>query len=167
MDKTMRPAARGGPLSIRENRWIRTISLTRDQAERSEGINKDISVPEHVLVTTVAITHLANFMACFNYLIQFSTIQRRKSAGRTLSRSDWELREFWENRDSSERYAWGWLNWDRDRNVPSYPHRMLNHGEREYADGKGDHINGLEGCWGYLKRRPAASGGIRQEKFCV
>ena len=34
-----------------------------------------------------------------------------------------------------------------------------------YSDGKGNHINGLEGFWGYLKRRLAAKGGIRKERL--
>ena len=33
------------------------------------------------------------------------------------------------------------------------------------GDGKGNHINGLEGFWGYLKRRLAAKGGIRKERL--
>jgi hypothetical protein len=33
-----------------------------------------------------------------------------------------------------------------------YVHRLINHGERQYSNGKGNHINGLEGFWGYLKR---------------
>ena len=46
-----------------------------------------------------------------------------------------------------------------------FVHRMVNHAEREYSDGKGNHINGLEGFWGYLKRKRAAKGGIRREKL--
>jgi len=47
-----------------------------------------------------------------------------------------------------------------------YVHRLVNHGERLlYSDGKGNHINGLEGFWGYLKRKLASKGGIRQEKL--
>src|SRR5665647_1522292 len=48
-----------------------------------------------------------------------------------------------------------------------FVHRLVNHGDREYSDGKGNHINGLEGFWGYLKRKLAAKGGIRREKFCL
>jgi len=32
-----------------------------------------------------------------------------------------------------------------------YVHRLVDHGKNEYSDGKGNHINGLEGFWGYLK----------------
>jgi transposase len=46
-----------------------------------------------------------------------------------------------------------------------YVHRLVNHGERQSTDGKGNHINGLEGFWGYLKRKLASKGGIRKEKL--
>jgi transposase-like protein len=46
-----------------------------------------------------------------------------------------------------------------------YVHRLVEHGKGEYSDKKGNHINGLEGFWGYLKRRLAAKGGIRKERL--
>ena len=46
-----------------------------------------------------------------------------------------------------------------------YVHRIVHHGKQEYSDGKGNHINGLEGFWGYLKRRLAAKGGIRRQRL--
>jgi len=46
-----------------------------------------------------------------------------------------------------------------------YVHRMVAHGKQEYSDKRGGHINGLEGFWGYLKRKLAAKGGIRREKL--
>ena len=46
-----------------------------------------------------------------------------------------------------------------------YVHRLVEHGKGQYADKSGNHINGLEGFWGYLKRRLAAKGGIRKEKL--
>lgn len=46
-----------------------------------------------------------------------------------------------------------------------YVHRLVNHGEKKYSDGKGNHINGLEGFWGYLKRKLVSKGGIRREKL--
>ena len=46
-----------------------------------------------------------------------------------------------------------------------YVHRLVKHQEGEYSDSKGNHINGLEGFWGYLKRRLAAKGGIRRERL--
>ena len=46
-----------------------------------------------------------------------------------------------------------------------YVHRLVKHSEQEYSDKKGTHINGLEGFWGYLKRKLAAKGGIRRDKL--
>jgi len=46
-----------------------------------------------------------------------------------------------------------------------YVHRLVEHGKGEYADAHGNHINGLEGFWGYLKRRLTAKGGIRKERL--
>jgi transposase len=42
---------------------------------------------------------------------------------------------------------------------------LVNHGEKQCNDGKGNHINGLEGFWGYLKRKLASNGGIRRDKL--
>ena len=46
-----------------------------------------------------------------------------------------------------------------------YVHRLVNHSKNEYSDKKGNHINGLEGFWGYLKRKLSAKGGIRRKKL--
>ncbi len=46
-----------------------------------------------------------------------------------------------------------------------YVHRLVNHSKNEYSDKKGNHINGLEGFWGYLKRKLASRGGIRRKKL--
>jgi len=46
-----------------------------------------------------------------------------------------------------------------------YVHRLVNHGERQYTDGKGNRINGLEGFWGYLKRKLASRGGITRSRL--
>ncbi len=46
-----------------------------------------------------------------------------------------------------------------------YVHRLVEHSKGEYADSQGNHITGLEGFWGYLKRRLASKGGIRKEKL--
>jgi len=43
-----------------------------------------------------------------------------------------------------------------------YVHRTVEHRKKEYAKGR-NHINGLEGFWGYLKRKLAAKGGIRRK----
>ena len=57
--------------------------------------------------------------------------------------------------------------WTRYTGVTAkgYVHRLVKHHKGEYSDGKGNHINGLEGFWGYLKRRLAAKGGIRKERL--
>jgi len=46
-----------------------------------------------------------------------------------------------------------------------YVHRLVKHDKQEYVDAQGNHINGLEGFWGYLKRKLAAKGGIRRERL--
>jgi len=46
-----------------------------------------------------------------------------------------------------------------------YVHRLVNHTEGQYSDRKGNHINGLEGFWGYLKRKLASKGGVRRERL--
>lgn len=46
-----------------------------------------------------------------------------------------------------------------------YVHRLVAHGQGHYRSGPGTHINGLEGFWGYLKRRLAAKGGIRRARL--
>ena len=43
-----------------------------------------------------------------------------------------------------------------------YVHRTVEHQKKEYVLGK-NHINGLEGFWGYLKRKLAAKGGVKRE----
>jgi transposase-like protein len=46
-----------------------------------------------------------------------------------------------------------------------YVHRTVEHGDKEYVqkDNRKNHINGLEGFWGYLKRKLAAKGGVRRK----
>lgn len=48
-----------------------------------------------------------------------------------------------------------------------YVHRLVRHEQQKYSDGQGNHINGLEGFWGYLKRMLSSKGGIRQEKLLL
>ena len=45
-----------------------------------------------------------------------------------------------------------------------YVHRLVQHSPGSYGRGE-RHINGLEGFWGYLKRRLAAKGGIRRDRL--
>lgn len=48
-----------------------------------------------------------------------------------------------------------------------YVHRVVKHRKKEYVDknNKTNHINGLEGFFGFLKRQLASRGGIRREKL--
>jgi transposase len=46
-----------------------------------------------------------------------------------------------------------------------YIHRLVEHNKGEYVNAQGNHINGLEGFWGYLKRKLASKGGIRKERL--
>ncbi len=39
------------------------------------------------------------------------------------------------------------------------PIGLVQHGKKKYSDKNGGHINGLEGFWGYLKRKLAAKAG--------
>ena len=43
-------------------------------------------------------------------------------------------------------------------------HRTVEHSKKEYAKGR-NHINSLEGFFGYLKRQLASRGGIRRERL--
>ncbi len=45
-----------------------------------------------------------------------------------------------------------------------YVHRLVEH-RKEYVSQQGNHINGLEGFWGYLKRKLQAKGGIRKSRL--
>jgi transposase-like protein len=45
-----------------------------------------------------------------------------------------------------------------------YVHRLVEH-KNEYVSRNGNHINGLEGFWGYLKRKLQAKGGIRRSRL--
>lgn len=46
-----------------------------------------------------------------------------------------------------------------------YVHRLVDHSRGYTGRPRHHHINGLEGFWGYLKRRLAAKGGIRKERL--
>ena len=48
-----------------------------------------------------------------------------------------------------------------------YVHRLVKHNKKQYSDRKGNHINGLEGFWGYLKRKLAAKGGVRKSRLPI
>lgn len=46
-----------------------------------------------------------------------------------------------------------------------YVHRLVKHEKEQYVSPDGTHINGLEGFWGYLKRKLSAKGGIRRTRL--
>jgi len=46
-----------------------------------------------------------------------------------------------------------------------YVYRLVAHGEKQYSDRKGDHINSLEGLRDFLKRKLASKGGITNQKL--
>jgi len=46
-----------------------------------------------------------------------------------------------------------------------YVHRLVKHEKDSYVSEEGNHINGLEGFWGYLKRKLVAKGGIRKSRL--
>jgi len=48
--------------------------------------------------------------------------------------------------------------------LKGYVHRLVEH-KKEYVSRQGNHINGLEGFWGYLKRKLQAKGGIRRSRL--
>jgi len=50
--------------------------------------------------------------------------------------------------------------------VRGYIHRLAECSKGE-TDKKGNHINGLGGFWGYLKRRLVVNGGIRGEQMLL
>jgi transposase-like protein len=46
-----------------------------------------------------------------------------------------------------------------------YVHRLVKHEKDIFVSPEGNHINGLEGFWGYLKRKLKAKGGVRQNRL--
>ena len=46
-----------------------------------------------------------------------------------------------------------------------YVHPLVDHDERQNSNRKGNNINGSEGFWGYLKRKPALKGDIRKKRL--
>lgn len=76
MDKTMKRAVRGKPLSVKDKRRNRAISRTRSLVERPFAVIKRVFHSGHVLVTTMIRVHVKNLFSCFAYNIsQLMTIQ--------------------------------------------------------------------------------------------
>lgn len=52
----------------------------------------------------------------------------------------------------------------RDLSALGYRHEWIDHNKGEYV--RGDvHTNGIEGFWGYMKRRMGATGGMRRDRL--
>ena len=45
--------------------------------------------------------------------------------------------------------------------------RFGEHNKDEFSYERASYINGLEGFWGYLKRKLASKGGVRREYLCL
>ena len=77
MDKTMKRAVRGKPLSEKDKRRNKAISRTRSMVERPFAVIKRVFRAGHVMVTTHLRVHAKNLFACFAYnLFNFVTIQK-------------------------------------------------------------------------------------------
>jgi transposase len=48
-----------------------------------------------------------------------------------------------------------------------YKHYRINHGDEQYSDGKGNHVNGIENFWSFSKRRLRKFNGIRRQDFLL
>ncbi|MDI9633165.1 MAG: IS5 family transposase [Methanolinea sp.] len=78
IDKTMKRAVRGCPLTIKEKRRNRAISKTRRVIVRVFAVIKRTFHYDHVLVTTVERVHVKNVFASFLFnLVQLSTLKRK------------------------------------------------------------------------------------------
>jgi len=80
MDKTMHRSTRGHPLSIKEKRRNKAITRTRSLVERPFAVIKRVLHTGHVMVTTIARTHMKNIFSCFAFdLNQLLTINKLSS----------------------------------------------------------------------------------------
>jgi IS5 family transposase len=76
MDKTMKRAVRGKPLSEKDKRRNRAISRTRSVVERPFAVIKRVFHSGHFMVTTLVRVHVKNLISCFAFnLNQLLTIR--------------------------------------------------------------------------------------------
>jgi transposase-like protein len=61
----------------------------------------------------------------------------------------------------------GWSGYHGLVDLGFEKHFRVNHGENEFSDGHGNHINGIESFWAYAKLRLAKFKGIRRDLFEV
>jgi transposase len=59
----------------------------------------------------------------------------------------------------------GWRGYDGLVDVGYDKHYRVNHGNNEWSDQAGHHINGIENFWSYTKRRMQRKNGIRKTHF--
>ena len=59
----------------------------------------------------------------------------------------------------------GWRGYDGLVDVGFEKHFRVNHGNDEFSDGKGNHVNGIESFWGFAKHRLAKFKGIHKHLF--
>ena len=59
----------------------------------------------------------------------------------------------------------GWRGYDGLVDLGYEKHFRVNHGNNEFSDTKGNHINDIEGFWGYAKHRLMKFKGISKEHF--
>jgi transposase-like protein len=59
----------------------------------------------------------------------------------------------------------GWKSYDGLVDVGYDKHYRVNHGDNEWSDGLGHHINGIENFWSYTKRRMQRKNGVRKSYF--
>ena len=59
----------------------------------------------------------------------------------------------------------GWRGYDGLVDLGYEKHFRVNHGNNEFSDTKGNHINGIEGFWGYAKHRLMKFKGTSKEYF--
>jgi len=87
--------------------------------------------------------------------------QKLSKMSMSLHFSRWSLKR-WKRAPLSVQTTWKAYTGIAAR---GYVHRLVNHGEGRYSDGKGNHINGMEGFWAYLKRKLPSKGGITRARL--
>lgn len=59
----------------------------------------------------------------------------------------------------------GWMCYHGLVDVGYYKHYRVNHGDNEWSDNNGHHINGIENFWSFTKRRMQKHNGVRKTYF--
>ena len=59
----------------------------------------------------------------------------------------------------------GWRGYDGLVDVGYDKHYRVNHGNNEFSDYKGHHVNGIENFWSFTKRRMQRKNGVRKTYF--